>query len=35
MDEQPAGQKYQWLDGFEEQFVSNFTGTYKRPNRPQ
>jgi hypothetical protein len=23
-----------WMD-FEEQFVSNFTSTYKRPNRPQ
>jgi hypothetical protein len=23
-----------WVD-FEEQFVSNFTSTYKRPNRPQ
>src|SRR5215216_3096012 len=30
----PAGSIKCWLD-FEEMFVSNFTSTYKRPNRPQ
>jgi hypothetical protein len=30
----PAGSINGWMD-FEEQFVSNFTSTYKRPNRPQ
>jgi hypothetical protein len=30
----PAGSINGWVD-FEEQFVSNFTSTYKRPNRPQ
>src|SRR4051812_31072169 len=30
----PAGRINCWLD-FEEMFVSNFTSTYKRPNRPQ
>jgi hypothetical protein len=30
----PAGSINGWID-FEEQFVSNFTSTYKRPNRPQ
>mgnify|MGYP005979871687 CR=1 FL=1 len=30
----PAGSINCWLD-FEEMFVSNFTSTYKRPNRPQ
>jgi hypothetical protein len=29
-----AGSINGWVD-FEEQFVSNFTSTYKRPNRPQ
>jgi hypothetical protein len=29
----PAGSINGWVD-FEEQFVSNFTSTYKRPNRP-
>jgi hypothetical protein len=29
-----AGSINGWMD-FEEQFVSNFTSTYKRPNRPQ
>jgi hypothetical protein len=28
----PAGSINGWMD-FEEQFVSNFTSTYKRPNR--
>ena len=30
----PAGSINGWLD-FEEAFVSNFTGTYHRPGRPQ
>jgi hypothetical protein len=30
----PVGSINGWMD-FEEQFVSNFTSTYKRPNRPQ
>jgi hypothetical protein len=30
----PAESINGWVD-FEEQFVSNFTSTYKRPNRPQ
>ncbi|KAK1642025.1 hypothetical protein QYE76_059830 [Lolium multiflorum] len=30
----PAGNINGWLD-FEEAFVSNFTGTYRRPGRPQ
>jgi hypothetical protein len=30
----PSGSINCWLD-FEEMFVSNFTSTYKRPNRPQ
>jgi len=30
----PAGSINCWLD-FKEMFVSNFTSTYKRPNRPQ
>jgi hypothetical protein len=30
----PVGSINGWVD-FEEQFVSNFTSTYKRPNRPQ
>jgi hypothetical protein len=30
----PAGSINGWMD-FEEQFVSNFTSTYKRPNRPE
>jgi hypothetical protein len=30
----PAGSINGWVD-FAEQFVSNFTSTYKRPNRPQ
>jgi hypothetical protein len=30
----PAGSINGWMD-FKEQFVSNFTSTYKRPNRPQ
>jgi hypothetical protein len=30
----PTGSINGWID-FEEQFVSNFTSTYKRPNRPQ
>jgi hypothetical protein len=30
----PAGSINGWVD-FEEQFMSNFTSTYKRPNRPQ
>ncbi|KAM0882594.1 hypothetical protein ACQ4PT_032203 [Festuca glaucescens] len=30
----PAGSINGWLD-FEEAFVSNFTGTYRRPGRPQ
>jgi hypothetical protein len=30
----PTGSINGWVD-FEEQFVSNFTSTYKRPNRPQ
>jgi hypothetical protein len=30
----PARSINGWVD-FEEQFVSNFTSTYKRPNRPQ
>jgi hypothetical protein len=30
----PAESINGWMD-FEEQFVSNFTSTYKRPNRPQ
>jgi hypothetical protein len=29
----PAGSINGWVD-FEEQFVSNFTSTYKRPNHP-
>ncbi|KAK1683164.1 hypothetical protein QYE76_044012 [Lolium multiflorum] len=30
----PAGSINGWLD-FEEAFISNFTGTYRRPGRPQ
>ncbi|KAK1686625.1 hypothetical protein QYE76_047473 [Lolium multiflorum] len=30
----PAGSINSWLD-FEDAFVSNFTGTYRRPGRPQ
>jgi hypothetical protein len=30
----PAGSINGWVD-FEEEFVSNFTSIYKRPNRPQ
>jgi hypothetical protein len=30
----PARSINGWMD-FDEQFVSNFTSTYKRPNRPQ
>jgi hypothetical protein len=30
----PAGSINGWLD-FEEAFVSNFSSTYRRPNRPQ
>src|SRR4051812_47195060 len=34
LNNQPAGSINCWLD-FEDMFVSNFTSTYKRPNRPQ
>jgi hypothetical protein len=30
----PANSINGWLD-FEDAFVSNFTGTYRRPGRPQ
>jgi hypothetical protein len=30
----PAGSINSWMD-FDEQFVFNFTSTYKRPNHPQ
>jgi hypothetical protein len=34
LNNQPEGSIICWLD-FEEQFISNFTSTYKRPNHPQ
>jgi hypothetical protein len=34
LNNMPVGSINSWVD-FEEQFVSNFTSTYKRPNHPQ